>query len=109
MGLFQMFAALDLSLLPNQMLLTPWVPAQVQSVRLFMQQQPLEPFHADILHKHIITATENPKSMKNNCEVLSANLNLIEQRTVMTKSLINDAMVLIEERKKEQDAYRKTT
>merc|ERR1711988_1147485 len=50
--MFQMFCALDLSRLPVIALLSPWVPPQVQTVFLLVQQQPAEQFNAE-LHQEI--------------------------------------------------------
>jgi len=105
-ALFRMFAALDLQRLPGQALLSPWVPAQAQAVRLLVQQQPAEQFHAE-LQQEVITATESLKSINAQCMKLNNKLNIVEQRTVINKSQINDAIVVIEEhqRKKSQAAH----
>lgn len=93
---FKMFAALDLSRLPGQALLSPWVPPQVQMVRLLVQQQPAEQFHAELQHE-VASASESLKSINQQCSRLSNKLNIVEQRTVINKSQISDAIVVIEE------------
>eukprot|EP00933_Yihiella_yeosuensis_P037247 TRINITY_DN31141_c0_g1_i1.p1 TRINITY_DN31141_c0_g1~~TRINITY_DN31141_c0_g1_i1.p1 ORF type:complete len:181 (+),score=29.45 TRINITY_DN31141_c0_g1_i1:2-544(+) len=95
-SLFQMFLALDLSMLPVQALQSPWVPAQVTAVRLLVEQQPSEQFLSELQHE-VVTATESLKSMSSQCGELSTKLNVVEQRTVINKSQINEAIVTIEE------------
>lgn len=94
--LFQMFLALDLSLLPIQVLSSPWVPAQVQTVRLFVQQQPADQFHQE-LQQEVSRAMEHLKSVNFQCSKLTDKLNVVEQRTVMNKSQISDASSAVEE------------
>lgn len=100
-ALFRMFAALDLSRLPGQSLVSPWVPAQVQAVRLLVQQQPAERFASELLQE-VATATESLKSVNAQCNKLSSKLDVVEQRTVINKSQINDALVAIEEQQKKR-------
>jgi len=104
-ALFQMFVALDLLRLPGQALLSPWVPSQVQTVRLLVQQQPAEQFHAE-LQQEVVTAMESLKCINLQCAKLSNKLNIVEQRTVINKSQINDSIGFIEEhqRKKREAA-----
>jgi len=104
-SLFQMFTALDLSRLPVQALLSPWVPPQVHVVRLLVQQQPAEQWHAE-LHQEVATAAESLKEINQDCVKLTNKLNIVEQRTVINKSQISDAIVTIEEhqRKKREPA-----
>jgi len=94
-ALFQMCTALDTSRLPGQALLSPWVPGQVQAVRHLVQQQPAEQFHAE-LQQEVITAMENLKSINAQCAKLSNRLNIVEQRTIINKSQIKDAISAIE-------------
>merc|ERR1712139_448971 len=99
----------DLSRLPVLALLSPWVPPQVQTVFLLVQQQPAEQFNAE-LHQEISSASNSLKSINLQCSKLTNKLNIVEQRTVINKSQINDAMVGIEEhrrRKSESAAARK--
>eukprot|EP00927_Polykrikos_kofoidii_P065694 TRINITY_DN61427_c0_g1_i1.p1 TRINITY_DN61427_c0_g1~~TRINITY_DN61427_c0_g1_i1.p1 ORF type:complete len:801 (+),score=127.15 TRINITY_DN61427_c0_g1_i1:175-2577(+) len=100
-ALFAMFCALDLCRLPVQALLSPWVPVQVQTVRLLVQQQPAEQFHSE-LHQEVVNAQESLKSVNSQCVKLSNRLNIVEQRTVINKSQINDAIVAIEEHQRQR-------
>ena len=95
-AIFQMFLAIDLSVLPIQALQSPWVPVQVQTVRLFVQQKPADQFHAE-LQQEVGRATEHLKSIDSQCSKLSEKLNVVEQRTVMNKSQISEASVALEE------------
>merc|ERR1712232_1006103 len=99
--LFRMFCALDLSRLPVQALLSPWIPVQVQAVRLLVQHQPAEQFHSE-LQLEVANAQESLKSVNSQCVRLSNRLNIVEQRTVINKSQINDAIVAIEEHQKKK-------
>jgi len=103
-ALFLMFAALDLQRLPVQALLSPWVPAQAQAVRLLVQQQPAEQFHAE-LQQEVSTASESLKSINAHCQKLHNRLNIVEQRTVINKSQINDAIVVIEEHQRKKSQF----
>eukprot|EP00930_Biecheleria_cincta_P086119 TRINITY_DN75487_c0_g1_i1.p1 TRINITY_DN75487_c0_g1~~TRINITY_DN75487_c0_g1_i1.p1 ORF type:complete len:797 (+),score=152.98 TRINITY_DN75487_c0_g1_i1:18-2408(+) len=94
--LFQMFLALDLSVLPVQALQSPWVPAQVQAVRLLVQTQPAEQFNEE-LQTEVASAAESLKTMNFQCSKLTNKLNIVEQRTVMNKSQISEAMLAIED------------
>lgn len=102
-SLFQMFAALDLSRLEGKVLLSPWVPPQVYSARLFLQQQPAEQFHAE-LQQEVAAATESLKSINQLCAKMSNKLNIVEHRTYINKSHLNDTSDAIEEyrRRKQQ-------
>ena len=95
-AIFQMFLAIDLSVLPIQALQSPWVPVQVQTVRLFVQQQPADRFHEE-LQQEVARATEHLESISLQCSKLSERLNVVEQRTVMNKSQISEASVALEE------------
>lgn len=95
-AIFHMFAALDLVRLTGQALVSPWVPSQVQMVRLLVQQQPSEQFHAE-LHQEVVTSMESLRSINASCSKLSNQLNIVEQRTVINKSQINDAILVSEE------------
>ncbi|CAE7196341.1 unnamed protein product [Symbiodinium natans] len=95
-AIFQMYLAIDLSVLPIQALQSPWVPVQVQTVRLFVQQQPADQFHEE-LQQEVDRATEHLKSIDLQCAKLSEKLNMVEQRTVMNKSQISEASVALEE------------
>merc|ERR1711939_257584 len=97
--MFQMFCALDLSRLPVLALLSPWVPPQVQTVYLLVQQQPAEQFNSE-LKQEISSASNSLKSINAQCSKLTNKLNIVEQRTVINKSQINDAMVAIEEHRR---------
>ena len=101
--LFQMFLAIDLSLLPISVLHSPWVPAQVQSVRLLVQQQPADQFHQE-LQQEITRVMEHLKSVNFQCSKLNDKLNVVEQRTVMNKSQISDASATLEERQRKRQA-----
>ena len=94
--LFEMFLAIDFSLLPIQVLYSPWIPAQVQSVRLFVQQQPADQFHQE-LQQEVSRAMEHLKSVNFQCSKLTDKLNVVEQRTVMNKSQISDSSAAVEE------------
>ena len=94
--LFEMFLAIDFSLLPIQVLYSPWVPAQVQSVRLFVQQQPADQFHQE-LQQEVSRAMEHLKSVNFQCSKLTDKLNVVDQRTVMNKSQISDSSAALEE------------
>ena len=94
--LFEMFLAIDFSLLPIQVLYSPWVPAQVQSVRLFVQQQPADQFHQE-LQQEVSRAMEHLKSVNFQCSKLTDKLNAVDQRTVMNKSQISDSSAALEE------------
>lgn len=100
--LFQMFLAIDLSLLPPQVLHSPWVPAQVQTVRLLVQQQPADQFHEE-LHQEISRATEHLKSIEFQCSKLADRLNVVEQRTVMNKTQISDASSQLERKPRDPE------
>jgi len=104
-ALFRMFGALDLCRLQAQALLSPWVPVQVHAVRLLVQQEPAELIHSD-LQEEVANAKESLKSVNAQCMKLSNKLNIVEQRTVINKSQISDAIVSIEEhqRKKREAA-----
>jgi len=91
-----MFAALDLERLPGQVLLSPWVPPQVHLVRLLVQQQPHEQFTAE-LHQEVLSNSDSLRSIHQQCDKLSNRLNIVEQRTVINKSQINDAIAVTEE------------
>jgi len=95
-AIFQMFAALDLQRLPGQMLLSPWVPPQVHLVRLLVQQQPHEQFNAE-LHQEVLSNSDSLRSIHQQCDKLSNWLNIVEQRTVINKSQINDAIAVVDE------------
>lgn len=100
-ALFRMFLALDLSLLHGLALLSPWVPAQVQTLRLLVQQQPAEQFH-DELHQEVASATESLKAISQKAHQLSNKLNIVEQRTVINKSQITDAIVTVEDQQRKR-------
>mmetsp|Transcript_82375 Transcript_82375/g.256037 ORF Transcript_82375/g.256037 Transcript_82375/m.256037 type:complete len:797 (+) Transcript_82375:80-2470(+) len=100
-ALFRMFAALDLQRLPSQVLLSPWVPSQAQVVRLLLLQQPAEQIHAE-LQQEVASAMESLKSIRVKCTKLANTLNIVEQRTVINKSQINDAIVVIEEHQRKR-------
>lgn len=104
-AVFRMFAALDLSRLPGQCLMSPWVPAQIQAIRLLVQQRPAEQVHLE-LQQSVFVATESLKSVNAQCIKLSNKLNIVEQRTVINKSQINDAIMAIEEHDRKQRATR---
>ncbi|CAE7367699.1 hypothetical protein AK812_SmicGene39243 [Symbiodinium microadriaticum] len=95
-AIFQMFLAIDLSVLPMQALQSPWVPVQVQTVRLFVQQKPADQFHEE-LQQEFGRATEHLKSIDLQCAKLSEKLNVVEQRTVMNKSQISESSIALEE------------
>eukprot|EP00929_Paragymnodinium_shiwhaense_P115003 TRINITY_DN83583_c0_g1_i1.p1 TRINITY_DN83583_c0_g1~~TRINITY_DN83583_c0_g1_i1.p1 ORF type:complete len:777 (+),score=214.32 TRINITY_DN83583_c0_g1_i1:156-2486(+) len=95
-AMFRMFAALDLSKLPTQVLLSPWVPAQAQTVQLLLQIRPAEQLQSD-LHQEASSAHESLKSVNSLCVKLANRLNIVEQRTVINKSQINDAAMSIED------------
>lgn len=100
-AVFRMFVALDLSRLPGQCLMSPWVPAQIQAIRLLVQQRPAEQIHSE-LQESVFAATESLKSVNVQCVKLSNKLNIVEQRTVINKSQINDSILAIEEHEKKQ-------
>lgn len=100
-SLFQMFAALDLSRLQQAALLSPYVPPQITTVRLLVQQQPADLFH-DELRQEVRSATDSLKSIQTQCIRLSNKLNIVEQRTVINKSQINDAILAIQEHQKKK-------
>merc|ERR1711974_25353 len=103
--LFQMFAALDLSRLPGQALLSPWVPPQVQAIRLMLQQQPVETFHRG-LEKEVSNYARSLKAINQQCVRLTNRLNIVEQRTVINKSQISESIVVIQEHQKKKDRER---
>ncbi|CAK9058081.1 unnamed protein product [Durusdinium trenchii] len=94
--LFQMFLAIDLSLLPIQVLHSPWIPAQVQSVRLFVQQQPADQFLQE-LQQEVSRAMEHLKSVNFQCSKFTNKLNAVEHRTLTNIGQINDASAALEE------------
>lgn len=94
--LFRLFVALDLSRLPLPALLSIWVPPQVQLVRLLVQQVPAEQFNGE-LQQEAVAAADSLKSLTDQCDRLQQKLNVVEQRTVMNKSQINEAIILLEE------------
>eukprot|EP00971_Amphidinium_carterae_P311453 6190305-Amphidinium_carterae.1 len=96
---FEAFAALDLGRLPSQALMSPWVPAQVHAVRVLAQQPLLEKHHAE-LQEEISNATETLQGIASQCMKLSNRLNIVEQRTVLTKSHLEDTRNAILERSK---------
>ncbi|CAJ1378478.1 unnamed protein product [Effrenium voratum] len=100
---FQMFLALDMSLLPIQALQSPWVPAQVQCVRLLVQQQPADQFHEE-LQQEVSRAMEHLQTIHYQCSKLTDKLNVVEQRTVMNKSQISDASTALEEHQRRKRA-----
>lgn len=105
---FQMYAALDLSQLPVQALLTPWVPPQVQTVCLLVQQHPVEQYNSEV-QREINNASDNLKFITTQCSKFSNKLNIVEQRTLINKSQITDAIMTIEDhqRRKSESASRK--
>lgn len=100
-ALFRMFCALDVSCLPVQALLSPWVPIQAQAVRCFVQQQPAESIHLS-LQKEVMGVSEKVRQVGLQCSKMSNRLNTVEQRTVVTKIQINDTLIGLEEHQRKQ-------
>jgi len=106
-AMFEMFAALDLARLPSVAFSTPWMPPQVGAVRLWVQLAPVKDWQHDVKEE---IASENVavQAIKLECTKLENKLNIVEQRSIVNKSQINDAVASINEFQRKKRESRTT-
>lgn len=100
---FDMFRALDFSVLPRSALLSPWVPSQLSAVHLLVAKKPLPQILADSSQNAAQTAG-NIRQMQEECALLENKLNIVEQRTLVNKCQINDSITAIRNHMRPSDA-----
>merc|ERR1711972_41727 len=90
----QLFAALDLTRLPSQVLLSPWIPAQVHAVNVFVGLESMKKTLETLLGDSA-TNTAGLKTLDSHCIKLENKLNIVDQRTVVNGSQVSDAVAIV--------------